>query len=71
MTEGYIKFNCHWKQEEFLFQEEIFRQLEAARTKLYDLGLIGMYPDGIGFGNISARSGEGESFIITDRKSVV
>ncbi|MBW8334326.1 MAG: class II aldolase/adducin family protein [Prolixibacteraceae bacterium] len=65
MTEGYIKFNCNWMQEEFPFQEEIFSQLEIARTKLYALGLIGMYPDGIGFGNISVRSEENASFIIT------
>lgn len=65
MTEGYIKFNCHWKQEEFLFQEKIFRQLQTARAKLYSLGMIGIYPDGIGFGNISVRNGESESFIIS------
>jgi len=65
MTEGYIKFNCNWLQEEFPIQEEIYEELETARTKLYALGLIGMYPDGIGFGNISVKSGEDTSFIIT------
>jgi hypothetical protein len=65
MIEGYIKFNCKWLQEEFPFQEEIYEVLEIARTKLYALGLIGMNADGIGFGNISVRSGESASFIIT------
>ena len=65
MTEGYIKFNCIWEQIEFPFQNEIFNQLETARTKLYNLGLIGMYPDGIGFGNISVKSAETETFVIT------
>jgi len=65
MTEGYIKFNCKWLQEEFSFQEEIYEELETARTQLYALGLIGMNADGIGFGNISVRSGESASFIIT------
>jgi len=65
MTEGYIKFICDWKKEKFPFSGENFRELETARTKLYKLGLIGMYPDGIGFGNISVKSGEGSSFIIT------
>lgn len=65
MNEGYIKFNCHWNREEFRFQEEIFTQLEAARTQLFTLGLIGMYPDGIGYGNISVRNYEGKSFIIS------
>jgi hypothetical protein len=65
MTEGYIKFNCDWIQKEIRIQDEVLRQLESARTKLYELGLIGAYPDGIGFGNISVRTDEGKSFIIT------
>ena len=65
MTEGYIKFNCIWEQREIKFQDELYAQLETARTQLYALGLVGMYPDGIGFGNISVRSNEDESFIIS------
>ena len=65
MTEGYIKFNCIWEQKEFPFDDIIFAQLESARTMLYALGLIGMYPDGIGFGNISVRKDESKSFIIS------
>jgi len=65
MNEGYIKFNCTWEQKEIHIQDEIFEQLESARTKLYELGLIGMYPDGVGFGNISVFSLESSSFIIT------
>ena len=65
MTEGYIKFNCNWEQKEIQIQDEIFVQLEATRTQLYELGLIGMHPDGIGFGNISVKSAGSSSFIIT------
>lgn len=65
MTEGYIKFNCNWEQKKIQIQDEIFEQLDAARTQLYELELIGMYPDGIGFGNISVKSAESSSFIIT------
>ena len=64
MTEGYIKFKCNWENEEIQIPEEIFLSLEKERSRLYKLGLIGMYPDGIGFGNISVRN-EGSSFIIT------
>jgi L-ribulose-5-phosphate 4-epimerase len=64
MNEGYIKFQCNWEQKEILISDELFLQLEKERTKLYKLGLIGMYPDGIGFGNISVRI-EGQSFLIT------
>ncbi|MBA4408677.1 MAG: class II aldolase/adducin family protein [Bacteroidota bacterium] len=64
MTEGYIKFNCVWDQKEIGIPEDLFQTLENSRSRLYELGLIGMYPDGIGFGNISVRSDDG-SFIIT------
>lgn len=65
MTEGYIKFNCDWEQKEIRIQDELFRTLESERSRLYELGLIGVYPDGIGFGNFSVRTAEGKSFIIT------
>lgn len=65
MTEGYIKFNCNWDQKGIHIPHEIFGQLESSRTKLYELGLIGMYPDGIGYGNISVKTRENSSFIIT------
>jgi ribulose-5-phosphate 4-epimerase/fuculose-1-phosphate aldolase len=64
MTEGYIKFHCNWVNEEIQVQEEMFLSLERERSRLYKLGLIGMYPDGIGFGNISVRA-EGCTFVIT------
>ena len=64
MTEGYIKFQCNWEQKEIRIPEDLFLSLEKERSQLYELGLIGMYPDGIGFGNISVRT-EGSSFIIT------
>ena len=65
MTEGYIKFNCIWERMDLLIPEELFLDLEKERFRLYELGLIGMNPEGIGFGNISVRSGDQKSFIIT------
>ena len=65
MTEGYIKFNCIWEQKEIQIEPSLLIELESARTRLYELGLIGMYPDGIGFGNISVKSDKGSPFIIT------
>jgi len=64
MTEGYIKFQCNWANEEIHVPEKMFLSFEKERSRLYKLGLIGMYPDGIGFGNISVRT-EGSSFLIT------
>ena len=65
MSEGYIKFNCLWEQKEFDLPIEIYTQLESARTQLHNLGLIGMYPNGIGFGNISVRGNSKGSLIIS------
>lgn len=63
MTEGYIKFNCTWEQKEISIPENIFEDLQLHRSKLYKLELIGIYPDGIGFGNISVK--KESDFIIT------
>lgn len=63
MTEGYIKFNCNWVQKEISIPENIFEDLQLHRSKLYKLELIGIYSDGIGFGNISVK--KESDFIIT------
>jgi ribulose-5-phosphate 4-epimerase/fuculose-1-phosphate aldolase len=60
--DGYIKFNCDWKETPAVSMAEI-GDLNTWRDKLYSLGLIGAYPDGVGFGNISIR--QNLSFIIT------
>lgn len=39
-------------------------QLNAARTTLFELGLIGAYPNGIGYGNLSLRQA-GTQFVIS------
>src|SRR5699024_3492370 len=42
----------------------LFPELDAARTALHDAGLIGIYPSGIGYGNISLRLA-GNLFLIS------
>lgn len=64
MTEGYIKFRCNWDKRTISIDESLYSTLEQSRKKLYDLNLIGMYPDGIGFGNISVKVDESK-FVIT------
>jgi ribulose-5-phosphate 4-epimerase/fuculose-1-phosphate aldolase len=63
MEEGYIKFNCNWIEGEGSY-DEIVARINPVREKLYALGLIGVLPDGIGFGNISVRI-KGMEFLIT------
>lgn len=41
------------------------QELLVWRARLYELGLIGAYDNGIGFGNISQRWGSGDQFVIS------
>jgi L-ribulose-5-phosphate 4-epimerase len=63
MEEGYIKFNCNWIQSEPVSSNEI-TEINNWRDTLYKLGLIGVYSNGVGFGNISIRYNN-QTFLIT------
>lgn len=64
IDEGYIKFNLDWKNTSFNFKNEDFESLNSIRNQLFKLNLIGAYPNGIGFGNLSIRHSNSE-FIIS------
>lgn len=64
MEEGYIKFNPHWTAAPPLPDEQI-AEINRWRAEAYRLGLIGAYPDGIGYGNISVRLDAGGRFLIS------
>ena len=54
IDDGVIKYKAvHTIREPFNIN--IFLDLDEARTKLFDLGLIGAYSNGIGYGNVSVR----------------
>lgn len=57
IDEGYIKFNCVWDEVDTLTQADV-AELNIYRQKLRTQGLIGVYPDGIGYGNISRRDSQ-------------
>jgi L-ribulose-5-phosphate 4-epimerase len=63
MEEGYIKYHCDWIQEQVLKPEQI-HEINKWRSMLMMKGLIGMYDNGIGFGNISMRIDE-HTFMIS------
>jgi ribulose-5-phosphate 4-epimerase/fuculose-1-phosphate aldolase len=65
MNEGYIKFNCVWTQGNVPDENLWFDSVNALRTRLYDQKLVGMYPNGIGYGNVSIRLPGGKGFIIS------
>lgn len=61
--DGVIKYNSHRREGVITFTEQL-AELNQARTTLFDLGLIGAYPNGVGYGNLSART-TGNRFLIT------
>ena len=65
--EGYIKFRCDW-QKSAPFPPAEIAALNHWRQKLYDVQLVGAYPDGIGFGNVSQRTA-GDQFYISGSKT--
>ncbi|MBK9572585.1 MAG: class II aldolase/adducin family protein [Rhodoferax sp.] len=61
--DGVIHYQAQHQHGEMATSPE-WDSLNCARTALHDLGLIGAYPDGVGYGNLSLR-GAGSSFTIT------
>ena len=60
----YIKFSCERVAVEITAFGGL-AELNAYRRKLLDLRLIGVDPNGIGFGNVSVRDGATDNFYIT------
>lgn len=61
-TEGYIKFNFKLNDGNPPSPEKLVK-LNEWRQKMYGLGVIGAYPNGVGFGNVSVK--DGKYFIIS------
>ncbi len=57
-SEGYVKFNQEFRDGPPP-PDRLIREINLARTRLLDLGLIGMDAEGVGFGNVSIRLPEG------------
>ena len=67
ISEGNVKYTAEHTSAVLELTHNIleqWRELNDARTSLHKLGLIGVYPDGIGYGNLSIRFGT-EEFIIS------
>ena len=60
----YIKFSCE-RVTAGLDSFDALADLNAYRRKLLDLQLIGVDPNGVGFGNLSVRDGATGNFYIT------
>jgi len=64
VDEGYIKFSCRHELAAPPDHAEL-AALMRLRDELFTLGLIGVLPCGIGYGNISLRGQTSNSFIIS------
>lgn len=63
MDEGYVKFQAKWERAAPL-PAPILANLSHWRDEMHRLHLIGVYENGIGFGNISERY-SGNQFVIS------
>ena len=61
--EGYLKFNCERIDENISIPVNIFNSLSKWRQKMFEYSLIGVYSNGIGYGNISVRSDANNFYI--------
>jgi len=61
-SEGYVKYTALHENAQ-LPSVPLFDQLNDARSKCYKLGLVGVYSDGIGYGNLSIRFNKDEFLI--------
>jgi L-ribulose-5-phosphate 4-epimerase len=59
-----VKFTCQRARAD-MPSFSALAELNACRRKLLELGVIGVDPKGIGFGNLSLRDGETNTFYIT------
>lgn len=65
IDEGYTKFRVAWTDHNPIAHPAV-ALLERWRRPLFEAGLVGHYADlGIGYGNISMRVDDGDSFVIS------
>ena len=68
MDEGYIKFRAQWEKGPAL-DTALLESLIAGRQRLWEKELIGVYPNGVGYGNISTRYSPDNQFIISGSRT--
>ncbi|AEF84466.1 class II aldolase and adducin N-terminal domain protein [Treponema primitia ZAS-2] len=62
VKDGYVKYRAIHTPAGAT-ESPLWAQLNEARTRLHDLGLVGEYPGGPGYGNVSVRLGENDFLI--------
>lgn len=64
-NEGVIKFDFHCEDNKLIIPDELFKKVNPTRNQLAKLNLIGRYPDGLSYGNISIRIPGTDEFFIS------
>jgi len=64
MDEGVVKYRCEWQEADPLAAEKIADLIDW-RDRLHACGLIAVYENGIGFGNVSVRLDNSCQFVIS------
>ena len=64
IDDGVVKYSLEFEQTNEIAIKEC-NKIEKIRERLYSLGLIGAYDNGIGYGNISLRYKDTNEFVIT------
>jgi len=64
-SDGYIKYQAEWVREPCEVPGPLLAELERWRGRMRQLELVGVLPDGIGYGNLSARVSASGPFWIT------
>ncbi len=62
-SEGSVKFNCERMDEDIVIRAKTFDELSKWRQTMFESGLIGVYSNGIGYGNLSVRAAAGGFYI--------
>ncbi len=64
-NEGVIKFDFYCGDKSAIIPDALFDKINPVRNKLAETGLIGQYPGGLSYGNISIRNENPGHFYIT------
>jgi len=64
-SDGVIRFLSHYKNRKWIAKESPSQSLLEGRQWLFQLGVIGIGEDQVGFGNISERGNEKGTFFVT------
>lgn len=56
MKEGVIRFRCDWIREPLSLPPDLVASFRRWHARLREKGLVGLLPDGAGYGNVSVRA---------------